>query len=156
MQLTHLNRDALAAHPTVGGAVRTIYGWFDATLFPEWGLDSFEVTGSDAVAGRSAPVALDILAEISVNSGEPVGLPLVRVVLRDRWSNPVADRVFKPAEYSRGDIEPSAMVGVGAIIPVEISVLDPGSDALGYLVDVCLPDRTRGLVCQLAPDPFVQ
>lgn len=154
LQLVHVNRDALAAHRSLGTTIRAVYGVFDAPLFPEWDLDSFEVTGSDAVAGRSAPEALDVLAEVSVRSAQPVGLPLVRVVLRDRWSNPVANRVFQPAEYAGDSRNPNAIVLPGETIPIEITVDDPGSDALGYLVDICLPHRTAGLKCQLARDPF--
>lgn len=153
-QLIHYNRDSLAAHPSVGGAIRATYSAFNVQLFPEWGLDSFKVTGSDAVAGRSAPVALDVLAEVAVKSAEPVGLPLVRVVLRDRWSNPVANRVFRPIEYAPGAIDTTAVATPGTTIPVEISVADPGTDALSYVVDICLPHRTEGLQCQLARDPF--
>jgi hypothetical protein len=40
------------------------------------------------------------------------------------------------------------------VIPVRISVSDPGTSAQGYELDVCLPDRHRGLQCQSAGDPF--
>lgn len=155
VQLIHYNRDSLAADPGVGGPIRATYGLFDIPLFPEWDLNAFEVTGSDAVAGRTADAALDILAEVAVTSPDPVGYPLVRVVLRDRWSNPVANRVFKPSEYLNAGTDAAATASPGANIPIRISVTDPGSDASGYLVDICLPRRSKGLQCQLARDPFL-
>ena len=155
LQLIHYNRDSLAADPGFGSPIRAAYGMFKIPLFPEWDLNAFKVTGSDAVAGRTADAALDILAEVTVTSPDPVGFPLVRVVLRDRWSNPVANRVFRPAEYLSDATVPADTASPGSTIPIRISVTDPGSDALGYLVDICLPRRSKGLQCQLARDPFL-
>ena len=68
-------------------------------LYPAWPLEAYEIRDSKAIAEKSAPGALDIVAEIAVTGRQPVGLPMVRVVLRDRWSNPVASGVFEPAHY---------------------------------------------------------
>ena len=46
------------------------------------------------------------------------------------------------------------LVDPGTALPVEISVADPGAEALGYVIDVCLPRRKIGLECQIARDPF--
>ncbi len=153
-QLLHHNRDALAATADYGAAVRQVYALFDASLYPDWPLDAFEVTGTEAISGGSSENALDILANVIVRGQESVGLPLIRVVLRDRWSNPVATRVFTPHEYLREFDTTAPPVNPGAALPVEISVADPGAEALGYVVDVCLPRRKTGLECQIDKDPF--
>ncbi len=153
-QLIHYNRDALATHATYGTAVRQIYGFFGAPLYPNWSLDAFEITGTEAISGRSNAKALDILANVIVGGREPVGLPLIRVVLRDRWSNPVASRVFDPSEYLRDLAVTNSLIDPGTALPVEVSVADPGAEALGYVIDVCLPHRKTGLECQIAKDPF--
>ena len=68
--------------------------------------------------------------------------------------NPIASRVFQPAEYL-ADYDPArTLVGPGTAFAVEISVADPGAEALGYVVDICLPRRKLGLECQIARDPF--
>lgn len=153
-QLIHYNRDQLATHPTAGGMVRQFYALFDAPLYPHWSLDQYQITGTEAVTGRTAPEALDILANVVVGGEHPVGMPLVRVVLQDRWSNPVASRVFTPAEYLRDGGGAQSTVTPGTALPIEINVIDPGADALGYVVDICLPRRKAGLECQIARDPF--
>ena len=153
-QLIHYNRDALAANLTYGATVRGVYGLFDAPLYPDWPIDAFEVTGTEAIAGRSAQNALDILANVVVSGRQPIGLPLIRIVLRDRWTNPVASRVFEPGEYLRKFDTENPLVSPGTALAVEISVADPGTEALGYVVDVCLPRRKTGLECQIARDPF--
>jgi len=153
-QLLHYNRDALAAHETYGAAVRQVYHFLGAPLYPDWPLDAFKITGTEAIAGRSNQNALDILANVIVGGRQPIGLPLIRVVLRDRWSNPVATRVFDADEYLREFNPENLLVGPGTALPVEISVADPGAEALGYVIDVCLPRRKTGLECQIARDPF--
>jgi predicted Zn finger-like uncharacterized protein len=153
-QLTHYNRDALAAHATYGDTVRNIYALLGTPLYPDWPLAAFEVTGTEAIAGRSNQDALDVLANVIVTGRQPVGLPLIRIVLIDRWANPIASRVFEPHEYLH-DFDPAnTLIRPGSALPVEVSVADPGTAAMGYIIDVCLPHRTTGLDCQIARDPF--
>jgi|GEM_PF-1337386 len=154
LQLIHYNRDALAASPTYGAAIRSIYGFAGASLYPDWPLDAFEVTGTEAIAGREHHNALDVLANVVVLGRQPVGLPMIRIVLRDRWTNPVASRVFKPDEYLPVFDPAHPLVDPGTVLPVGISVEDPGAEALGYVVDVCLPRRKTGLECQIGRNPF--
>jgi predicted Zn finger-like uncharacterized protein len=153
-QLIHYNRDSLAAHELYGATVRQTYTLLGMQLYPNWPLDAFSVTGTEAITGRSSPDALDILANIIVSGRQPIGLPLIRVELHDLWTNPVASRVFTPAEYLRDFNTNNLLVNPGTALPVDVSVTDPGAAALGYIVDVCLPRRKTGLECQIAKDPF--
>ncbi len=123
-------------------------------LIPRWPLDAFRVRRAEALAGGSSPDALDISAAIEVDGDRPVGLPLVRISLRDQWANTIASGVFHPREYLDADLP--AIVPAGTQIPVHVSLADPGSIARGFEVDVCMPDRRAGLQCQQATGPFVQ
>ena len=151
-QLVHLARDTLAAHPRYGEFVREAYARIDQRLYPAWSLDSFYIRRSEALAGGSAPEALDISAALEVTGAQPVGLPLVRVTLRDQWSNTVGRRVFLPEEYLAASLPP--VVAPGTRIPVALSLADPGTTARGYEVDLCLQRRQTGLECQLAERPY--
>ena len=153
-QLIHYNRDALATDATYGNTIQAIYGLFNAMLYPDWPLNAFEITGTEAIAGHADQNALDVHANVIVRGQHPIGLPLIRIVLRDRWANPVASRVFTPGEYLHTHDAENKLVNPGTIFPVEISVADPGAEALGYVVDICLPRRKSGLECQIAQDPF--
>jgi predicted Zn finger-like uncharacterized protein len=153
-QLLHHNRDALAASPGFGDMVQSVYGSLGSTLYPEWPLTSFEIRGTEAVGGGGQSPELNILAKILIVGRDTVGMPLVRVVLRDRWSDPVASGVFLPAEYLQSDKIPTRDLQPGTTLPIQIKVADPGAEARGYVVDVCLPRRRSGLQCQLAKDPF--
>jgi predicted Zn finger-like uncharacterized protein len=154
LQAVHHFRDDLAADPALGATVRTIYGRLGQPLYPSWPLDAYEVRGTKAIRENTTPDALDIIAEIAVMGRRPVGLPMVRVVLRDRWANALASGVFDAAIYLDEAPAPSRVYAAGTLIPVVISVADPGDTAQGYEVDVCLPDRHFGLQCKDARDPF--
>lgn len=155
-QLIHVNRDALAASARYGPGVRQLYAGLGLPLYPEWDLASYAVRGSEAIAGPTQSNALQVIARVEVGGRNSVGIPLIRVLLQDRWSNTVASGVFYPDEYLAGMPEVAAVVGPGTTIPVRISVIDPGAQAQGYVVDVCLPRRYTGLECQNARNPFQQ
>ena len=152
LQLGHQARDSLAAHPRYGELVRNGYASLNQRLYPDWSLDSFFIRRSEALAGGSTPEALDISAAVEVTGAQPVGLPLVRVTLRDQWANTVGRRVFMPDEYLATDLP--AIVPPGTRIPVALSLGDPGTKARGYEVDLCLQRRQTGLECQLVEAPY--
>jgi predicted Zn finger-like uncharacterized protein len=153
-QLVHYSRDALAADMRFGRAVRLAYARLNMPLYPAWPLDAYEIRGAEAIAGRTAAGTLDVVAQIAVKGRQPVGLPMVRLVLRDRWSNTVGSRVLSATEFLPQPQDPSRTYPPGAVIPVSISIADPGPAAQGYELDVCRPDRRRGLQCQSSGDPF--
>ena len=159
LQIIHYQRDDLAARPALYRPLTRIYGALNLSLLPNWNLHAYEVRGSEAVAGATTRGALDVLARIAIVGSEPVGLPMVRVTLRDRFSKSLGSRVFGPDEYLDGISPPAELLTSGYLIPVRISLRDPGTDAFGYEVDVCVLYRREGLVCQQERDqktPFTR
>jgi predicted Zn finger-like uncharacterized protein len=150
-QAIHLNRDSLAADDRFGPRLRNFYAGLDLELYPEWPLEAYRVRRAEALAGGSAPDSLDISAAVETTGRGTLGLPLVRVALRDQWANVLASRVFGPDQYLPEQLP--EVVQAGTRIPVRLSVVDPGSEARGFVVDLCLPRRS-GLDCQLNRDPF--
>lgn len=146
-QLVHYQRDGLAAHPAWGDGVRNTYGQLGMELYPTWPTDSYEIRGSEAVAGESGRDVLDIRGQIASISDTPVGLPQLRIVLRDRWANPVAARVFSPDEYAVGGLPADNMLQPNQTIDTHIAITDPGSGAQGFELEICLPRRDTGLEC---------
>ena len=47
-----------------------------------------------------------------------------------------------------------ALTVVLAVVFVWFAEIDPGTEAQSYVVDICMPNRTRGLQCQLGRAPF--
>ena len=79
---------------------------------------------------------------------------MVRVVLRDRWSNPLASGTFDASGYLAEAAPAGTLYAPGSLIPVQLSLQDPGTNAQGYELDVCVPNRHFGLQCRSARDPF--
>ena len=156
IQLLHRQRDELATNPALTEALQRTYAALGLPLWPAWDLRAYQLRNSEAVADRSSPGALDILARIAVVGDERVGLPFVRVTLRDGLSRPLGSRVFPPAEYLGKNPRPREPVSPGTLIPVEISLKDPGRDAQGFDVDVCVMSRRDGMICRADREPFVR
>ena len=156
IQVLHFRRDELATNPALTAAIQRSYAALGLPLWPAWDLRSYELRNSEAVADRSSRGALDILARIVIVGNDNVGLPLVRVTLRDRFSRSIGSRVFQPAEYLAGNAGPREPVPPGTMIPVEISLKDPGPDAQGFDVDVCVLRRREGLLCRADREPFAR
>ena len=99
IQVIHSRRDELATNPSLTAALQRTYAALGLPLWPAWDLRAYQVRNAEAVADRSSQGALDIMARIAIVGEERVGLPLVRVTLRDGLARPLGTRVFKPSEY---------------------------------------------------------
>ncbi len=155
-QLLHQRRDELATNPAFTAPLQRVYGALGIPLWPAWDLRAYEVRNYEAVADRSSRGALDILARIAVVGNDRVGLPLVRITLSDRFGQPLGSRVFGPDEYLGENPPPREPVSPGTLIPVEISLKDPGTDAQGFDVDICLMSQRDGMTCQSEREPFAR
>ena len=147
-QLVHYNRDNLATHPEYGERIRELYAQIGVPLFPEWSTQDYEIRGSEAVVGETGPDVMDIRTQIAAIGDASVGLPQLRVVIRDRWSNPVAARNFRPDEYaSKAELPENLMLNPNTSITAHLSILDPGSGAQGYELEICVPQRNGSADC---------
>jgi hypothetical protein len=152
LQLVHYNRDVLATNAAWGPTIRDVYAGLGLELYPEWSIGDYEIRGSEAVAGESGPDVMDIRAQIAAVGRRPVGLPYLRVILRDRWSNPVAAKHFSPTEYAQDESLPDdLLMQPNSTINAHVSIADPGSGAQGFELELCLPRRHTGMDCSGKP-----
>ena len=151
-QLAHNNRDALAAHARYGKTIRAVYSLLRIPLYPEWDLYAYEILGSEAVSGESQAGVLDIRAQLTVKGTQAVGEPLLRIVLRDRWSNLIARGVFTASEYRSDGTSAGKLLQPGNLAPISVSVENPGDAAQGYELHLCIMTRHAGLKCDLKAD----
>jgi hypothetical protein len=115
-------------------------------------MGSYEIRGSEAIAGESGENILDIRTQIASISDLSVGLPQLRVILRDRWSNPVAARNFEPEEYANLDALPAnGMLEPNQTIVAHVAIVDPGAGTQGFQLELCVPRRNTGLDCTGQP-----
>ena len=146
-QLIHYNRDSLAAHPEYGANIRSLYATLGQPVYPDWSIKNYEIRGSEAVVGETGADVMDIRTQIAAIGDDPVGLPLLRVTLNDRWSNPVAARHFNPEEYATEALPSDNLLLPNSSITAHLSIIDPGSGAQGYELELCIPQRNNQLQC---------
>jgi hypothetical protein len=66
--------------------------------------------------------------------------------LQDRFGSEVGMRALEPREYLHAAPGNNDLLGAGQRVDAEIAIVDPGKDAVGFEIDVCLRDPD-GLRC---------
>lgn len=139
-QAVHYWRESLAQNPLFGAPLRDVYARLGIPLEPKWNLSAFDVKQWGATSDV-APGTLRVRASIVNRAPRAQPHPLLRVTLLDRFSAKVARREFAPAEYLPGRTAPTDMLPAGARVDADLAIADPGSDAVGFELDVCLKRR---------------
>ncbi len=73
--------------------------------------------------------------------------PAVQLRLKDRWEEAVGSRMFTPAEYLPRDTPRGRLMSPGETARAEIEVVDPGPDAYGFELDVCIEVEAYVVTC---------
>jgi hypothetical protein len=147
-QVVHSYRAPLASRSVVGPVLRFAYGVLGMQLIPRWDLAQYEILDLSATAASGIDVSsLRITARIRNNGPRAQPYPAILLELKDRWEAVVGSRVFGPAEYLAGDVAKADTMAAGAVVPAELAVVDPGNDAYGFELDVCVPVDTARLRC---------
>ena len=74
-------------------------------------------------------------------------LPLLRLSLADLGGSRVGVRDFEPSEYLPDASSSDRMLAAGRRIDAEVVIVDPGKDAVGFEIDVCLRDDEHRVSC---------
>jgi len=144
-QLVHQFRESLADTALLGPPLAALYARLGNPIEPRWDLSAYDIRQWGAGAGN-APGALRLRASVINRAARGQPYPLLRVTLEDRFGGKVARREFTPAEYLPGRIAPRQLLAPGARADADLSFADPGSQAVGFELDVCLPRGGR-LAC---------
>jgi hypothetical protein len=148
-QLVHHARESLVDTPIVGPPVAALYRAIGAPVEPRWNLAAYEVRQWGA-SSDSTPGTLRLRASIVNRANRAQPYPLLRVVLEDRYGGAITRREFRPAEYLPGHASPTAPLAAGARADADLRLVDPGSEVVGFELDVCL-ERQGALVCSTDP-----
>jgi len=149
-QVINHQRDALATNPRLRGPLTAIYSSLGVPLVPHWDLHAYDLRQLGATvapgAGPAAPGTITVRASIRNAGPKPQPLPLLRVTLQDRFGNRLASRDVEPRDYLPRNVSAGALMPVDQRIDAELAFLDPGSSAVGFELDACLPVR-GGIAC---------
>ena len=145
-QAVHHWREPLSRHPTLGPGVVSLYAALGLPFEPQLHVEAYTVTQGRVDAATTVG-ALRVSAVITNRTNTAQPQPLLQVTLEDRYGAPIGRRVFRPNEYSNA---PQAPLLAHGSLPAAVEVADPGNEAVGFKLDVCLEAAGR-LHC--ASDP---
>ncbi len=111
-----------------------------ATLRAAYQLRQWGVTGDPGAKGT-----LRVRASIMNSSAQLQPYPLLRVTLANRFGTRIGSREFEPAEYLGKP--PARMLAPGERADATVDILDPGKDAEGFEIDVCLRGADQKPTC---------
>jgi hypothetical protein len=143
LQLINFNRDALARSPVIGSAIGTIYRGLGVPLSEHWELASYELRQWGAAAEPGDSGTLRVRASIFNAARRAQPYPVLRLTLQDRYGGRVGSRDFEPGEYLHSAPTANELLGAGQRVDADIAIVDPGKEAVGFEMDVCLRDATN-------------
>ncbi len=164
-QVVHRNREALTAHGPLAPALRLLYSSIGSPLsstpnltvyqLRQWGVtgepgavQAGAVQAGAAQAGAGQPdsgATLRVRASILNTSALLQPFPLLRLTLANRYGTTLGTRDFEPSEYMGKPIARS--LSPGETVNAILNILDPGKDAEGFEIDVCLRATDKKIVC---------
>jgi hypothetical protein len=153
VQFVHYDRHELVRRPTVGPLLQKIYARLGLQLSPNWNLNAYQVRQWGAAAAPGAQGTLRVRASVVNTADHAQPLPLLRLSLADIAGARVGVRDFEPAEYVPNLPESDHMLDAGRRVDAEVVIVDPGKDAVGFEIDVCLRDDERHIKCANDPAP---
>jgi predicted Zn finger-like uncharacterized protein len=137
-QVVHGQRNALIRKPAIGPLLAQIYSLVGLPFTVPTDLAAYELRQWGAASDTAQPGRLLLRASIVNRASYAQPYPLLRLSLQDRFGTTVGVGDIEPADYLPGP-------GVGSLLEpgqradAEIRIVDPGKDAVGFEMDVCLP-----------------
>ena len=133
-QVVQTNGEWLSVHAPMGGDGKP------AAALSNYQLRQWGVTGDPGANGT-----LRVRASIMNSAAQLQPYPLLRVTLADRFGTRLGAREFEPAEYLGKAA--ARMLAPGERVDATLNILDPGKDAEGFEIDVCIRGAEKKIVC---------
>ena len=148
-QALHHSRASLARHPTFGPWITGAYNMLGVEIAPSWDVHQYEIIDWVATAQPNTRGlgSLKITARIQNHGPLRQPFPAVQLRLKDRFEAAVGSRMFVPAEYLSRDTPHARLMSPGETARAEIEVVDPGPDAYGFELDVCIEVEASLVTC---------
>jgi hypothetical protein len=138
LQVVHSQRDALVRSPAFGPLVAGTYAFLGLSVIAPTDLDAYELRQWGAASDPNEAQRLMLRASIVNRAAYAQPLPLLRLTLQDRYGGTLGQRDIGPADYLPG-AGGAGLLGPGERADALIRIVDPGTEAVGYELDICLP-----------------
>jgi hypothetical protein len=146
-QVIHQNRVWLVdhSHGPVGTVVRALYGALGAPFPAPANLSAYQLRQWGVTGDPQANATLRVRASILNSSAQLQPYPLLRVTLADRFGKGIGTRDFEAAEYMGKPV--ARLLAPGERVDATLAILDPGKNAEGFEIDVCLRGTDQRIAC---------
>jgi predicted Zn finger-like uncharacterized protein len=147
IQVVHQNREWFVAHAhgAFGTGVRALYGAMGAPLPAPANLSAYQLRQWGVTGDPDANGILKVRASILNSAAQLQPYPLLRVTLADRFGKRIGMRDFAPAEYL--GMPTARLLTPGERVDATLEILDPGKNAEGFEIDVCLRGVDQRISC---------
>ena len=137
-QVVHGRRNELVLNPAIGPLIAQVYSLLGMSITAQTDLATYELRQWGAASDATQPGRLLLRASIVNRAVYAQPYPLLRLALQDRFGTTVGLRDIEPADYLPGT-GTGSLLEPGQRADAEIRIVDPGKDAVGFEMDVCLP-----------------
>lgn len=145
LQLVHSQRDSLVRSPAFGPVIAGAYAFFGLSVLAPTDLSAYELRQWGAASDPNESNRLMLRASIVNRAAYAQPFPLLRLTLQDRFGGTLGLRDIGPADYLPG-AGGAGLLGPGERADALIRIVDPGAEAVGFELDICLP-ATGGVRC---------
>ena len=159
-QIAHQNRTWMVAHAhgPFGAGIRALYGALGTPLPLPANLSAYQLRQWGVTGDPDAHGTLRVRASILNTAAQLQPYPLLRVNLADRFGKSIGRRDFEAAEYlgtATARLPTARLLAPGERVDATLEILDPGKNAEGFDIDVCLRGADQRIACQsdAAPQP---
>jgi predicted Zn finger-like uncharacterized protein len=140
LQVIHSQRDALVESPALGPAVARVYAFLGLSVMAPTDLSAYELRQWGAASDPNEADRLILRASIVNRATYAQPFPLLRLTLQDRFGGTLRQGDIQPADYLPG-AGVGGLLGPGERADALIRIVDPGSEAVGFELDICLPAK---------------
>ncbi len=144
-QVVHQNREWLAAHGPLREVLRSLYSTLGAPVPTPANLSAYQLRQWGVTGDPTADATLRVRASILNTASQLEPYPLLRVTLANRYGAHIGTRDFEPAEYMGKPV--ARLIAPGERVDATLQILDPGKDAEGFEIDVCLRGADKKISC---------
>jgi predicted Zn finger-like uncharacterized protein len=137
VQIIHQNRDWAVS--------RTLFGLLGSPVPAPANLSAYQLRQWGVTGDPDANGTLRLRASILNAAAQLQPYPLLRVTLADRFGKKIGARDFEPGEYLG---KPTArLLAPGERADATLEILDPGKNAEGFEIDVCVRGAGQRIAC---------
>lgn len=137
-QTLHHFRETLARHQSFGPQLSKLYAALGQPLAPQWQLQAYSIKQWGIVSDPQTAGTLRVRASVTNGASFAQPYPLLQLSLEDRFGSQVGTREFKPEEYLASNTQATRLLAAGESANVDLAIIDPGADAVGFQFDSCL------------------